>query len=116
MQWKVVVNMKVQARINFYDIENNKQFRTKSEQVEVSESQTKTEKRKASYDISFLENPKNRMYFLDWVIGNNFESLYVEYSLLIEVRVFLPRQDKIFTFAILITDLFFVIIKKVNLH
>ena len=31
----------------------------------VSKSQTKTEKRKASYNISFIEDPKNWKYFLD---------------------------------------------------
>lgn len=33
--------MKVQARINFYDIENNNQLRKKGEQFEVSEKRGK---------------------------------------------------------------------------
>ena len=51
--------------IDFY-YDNQRQYDSNSalNSCSVSESQPKTEKCKASYDISFLENPKNWMYFL----------------------------------------------------
>ena len=52
--------------IDFY-YDNQRQCDSNSalNSYSVSKSQPKTEKRKTSYDISFLENPKNWMYFLD---------------------------------------------------
>ena len=52
--------------IDFY-YDNQRQYDSNSalNSYSVSKSQPKTEKRKTSYDISFLENPKNWMYFLD---------------------------------------------------
>ena len=52
--------------IDFY-YDNQRQYDSNSvlNSYSVSKSQPKMEKRKASYDISFIEDPKNWKYFLD---------------------------------------------------
>ena len=52
--------------IDFY-YDNQRQYDSNSalNRYSISESQPKMEKRKASYDISFIEDPKNWKYFLD---------------------------------------------------